>query len=112
MLSRLLSIKTPTKIILSASTAPRAKNHLLQVPPKGGRPITLKLPIKNASIVMGMARPMPRISLMFVLWVAVIIAPAQKNNVILPKAWVTRCKPPPVMLAVVASAAPSSIYES
>ena len=47
-------------------------------------------------------------SLISVLCAATMIAPAQKNSVILPKACIAMCIAPPTTLHVVASAAPST----
>ena len=70
----------------SVSNVAINKYHLLHVPPVGGKPIMLRLPIKNATIVKGICLPRPRISLMLLLCAATKIAPAQKNKVIFPKA--------------------------
>ena len=72
----------------------------------GGKPMILRLPMKNAPMVNGMVRPSPRISLILVLWVATRIAPAQKNSVILPKACMAMCNPPPTTPQGLASIAP------
>ena len=48
--------------------------------------MTLRLPMKKAKSVSGMARPSPRISEMFSLCAVMMIAPAQKKSVYLPKA--------------------------
>ena len=54
--------------------------HLLHEPPMGGRPMTHTEPRKKALMVNGIFRPMPCISLMFFLWWATYMAPAQKNR--------------------------------
>ena len=53
--------------------------------------MTLREPIKNAAIVMGIRLPIPTISLMYFLPVASKMAPAQKNRVIFPKACMAMC---------------------
>ena len=65
-----LIISTASSTTWCVSAAPRARNHLLHVLPAGGRPITLSAPIAKQTIVMGMERPSPRMSLISVLCVA------------------------------------------
>ena len=91
------------------SSAPINRYHLLQVPPVGGTPIILRLAIKKAAMVIGICCPRPRISLIFDLWVATRMAPAQKNSVILPKACIAICIELPTTPAEVASKAPMVI---
>jgi len=109
MLSSELIISTATMTCLPASKAPNARYHLLHMPPNGGRPMMLRLPIRKAKVVIGMTRPIPRIWLISVLWAATRMAPAQKNSVILPKACMAMCMPPPTTLISVASIAPSTM---
>ena len=68
----------------------------------------LMLAIRKAPMVSGMRRPSPPISLIRVLWVATRMAPAQKNSVILPNAWVTICMVPPMIPAAFAMSAPNT----
>ena len=70
MLSRELTIRVATKSPCPASAAPRARNHLLQEPARGGRPMILIAPRPNAAKVTGMARPSPSNSLTWVLCAA------------------------------------------
>ena len=79
---------------------------MLHAPPSGGRPVTLSAPMAKAAKVNGIRRPSPAMSLISVLCAATMIAPAQKNSVILPKACIAMCIAPPTTLHVVARAAP------
>ena len=104
-----LTISTPKSKSLSASKLPTARYHLLHIPPSGGAPMMHKLPRANAIIVSGIFLPRPFNWLISVLCAATMIAPAQKNKVILPKACMTMCMPPPITPHTLASMAPSSI---
>ena len=88
------------------------RNHLLQLPPAGGSPMIDSEPMKNAPKVIGIVRPSPCIRLMSFSCAATRIAPAAKNKVILPKACIAICIPPPMMPHRFASSAPSTMYES
>ena len=70
MFSKALIINVATRTIWPASAAPRARYHLLQVPPQGGRPMMLMEARANAVKVQGMALPSPSSSLTCVLWAA------------------------------------------
>ena len=85
-----------------------ASHHLLHVPPSGGRPMIDSDPMRKAVSVIGMRRPMPSSSLTSVLCAATMIAPAQKNRVILPAACMAICRPPPITAVDVAIAAPKN----
>ena len=65
--------------------------------------------LDDLAAAMGMRRPSPSSSLIRLLWLATRMAPAQKNRVILPKACMTMCSPPPMKPAAVAVAAPSTM---
>jgi hypothetical protein len=69
-------------------------------------------PTKNAPKVIGMVRPRPCIRLISFSCAATMIAPAAKNSVILPKACIAMCIPPPMIPSSLASIAPSTMYES
>ena len=61
---------TITTNCFSASKEASIRYHLDHDPPKGGRPIMEIAPIKKLKNVIGMIRPRPRISLIFVFFVA------------------------------------------
>ncbi len=109
MFNNELTIKAPSKGHCPTSTVPNAKNHLLQQPPTGGRPITLSAPTENAANVHGIRRPSPSSSLTRVLCAPIRIAPAQKKSVILPKACMTMCMPLPITPDSVANATPNTM---
>ena len=66
----------------------------------------------NAPKVHGIRRPKPRMPLMFFSWAATNTAPAQKNSVIFPTAWVAMCIPPPTAPDALARNAPRVMYPS
>ena len=86
MFNNELISKTESSNHCPLSTVPRPRYHLLHMPPKGGKPMMLRLPIRNAPKVIGMARPSPPMSLTSLLFAATRIAPAAKNKVILANA--------------------------
>ena len=86
--------------------------HLLHEPPIGGMPIILSDPIKKAKKVSGIVRPSPSIWEISVLWLAIMIAPAQKNSVILPIACMAICMPLPITPRPLAKATPRIMYDS
>ncbi len=109
MLSSELIISTASSNSCALSTAPRPRYHLLHMPPKGGKPMMLKVPMKKATKVTGMARPSPFSSLTFFLWLATKMAPAPKKRVILAKACIAICMEAPISPALLANMAPSTM---
>ncbi len=106
MFNNELSINTATNNNCPVSTAPKPRYHLLHMPPRGGKPIILKVAIKKAVKVTGIARPKPSSSLTRFLCVATKIAPAAKKSVILAKACIAICIDAPINPALLASIAP------
>ena len=75
----------------------------------GGMPIMLKEAIKNAVMVHGNRCPIPPSSLIFRRRQAQKMEPAQKNRVILEKAWPAICMMPPTIVPGLSSAAPRTM---
>ena len=69
----------------------------------------LMAPTAKAPKVMGMARPSPCIRLMSFSCAATITDPAAKKRVILPKACMAMCIPPPTTPYGLARSAPSTM---
>ena len=102
-------MSTASSAYCPASMVPRARYHLLHIPPSRGSPTMLRLATRKAPMVSGIARPIPSSSLTSVRWWATSIAPAQKKRVILANACITMWSPAPTIPHALASRAPMTM---